>query len=205
MKLYYITAGRAHLQGEAWTVARMAAAVAEGVDWVQLREPGLTAARLWQLCRQMLSWLGHNHPSTRLFVNDRLDLALAAGAHGVHLPARGLTIGDARALAPPGFLVGLSCHSPAEARAAAVAGADFCVLGPVFATPSKPGASPLGTAALAVARELTMPVLALGGVDEARAAACMAAGAAGLAGIRLFDQATAGIGARLRAAARDGN
>ncbi len=122
-----------------------------------------------------------------MLVNDRLDVALASGADGVHLPAQGFSVRVVRRLAPAGFLIGVSTHTVEEAREADGEGADLLVFGPVFETTSKPGGNPLGLGALAeVVRRVRAPVFALGGVgpDELRAVA--ATGAAGVAGISAF-------------------
>lgn len=199
MLLYAITAGTAASMGGQAVLENIGAAADEGVDLVQIREKALPAAELLALCRAAARRLRERGVATRLLVNDRVDVALAAGLAGVHLPAAGLPVADVRALIARGFLVGVSCHSAGEVYAAATAGADFCVLGPIFDSPGKPAA--LGPAALDAVAHLRIPVLALGGVTEANAAACLRHGAAGLAGIRLFAPAPRGLGARLRALA----
>ncbi len=191
MLRYYITDGRRQANRAGWLLERMAAAAAAGVDYIQLREKDLSAREQFELARAAVERL-RAFPATRLLINDRLDVALAAGAQGVHLPAAGLELAAARRLAPPGFLLARSCHTSGEVAAAAAAGADFAVLGPIFATPSKPGAAPLGLQCLAEACRLPLPVLALGGINAARAADCLAAGAAGVAAIRWFQQADCG-------------
>jgi thiamine-phosphate pyrophosphorylase len=111
-----------------------------------------------------------------LLVHGRADVAMAAGADGVHLPSRGLDPKQVRRFVPPGFIVGSSTHSLAEAKMAARGGADYVVYGPVFETPGK--GAPVGVAALAeVVAASTLPVYALGGVDAARAPQCLQAGA----------------------------
>jgi thiamine-phosphate pyrophosphorylase len=115
--------------------------------------------------------------SAPLLINDRLDVALAADADGVHLPARGVSVEDARALLGPDKLVGASTHAPGEG-----AGADFVVYGPVFDTPGK--GPPRGLEALREACRAGTPVFALGGVDPANAWRCVDAGARGVACIR---------------------
>ena len=167
----------------------IAAALARGVDRIQIREKHLAPPDLITLVKAAV---GLAEPyGARILVNHRTDIALACGAHGVHLTSDDVPPARARAIAPPGFLVAVSCHSVADARAAAEAGADFAVFGPVFQTPSKARyGSPLGLAQLGDAcRAVSIPVLALGGVDETNAPACIAAGAAGIAGIRLFQPA----------------
>jgi thiamine-phosphate pyrophosphorylase len=118
----------------------------------------------------------------RLYVNGRVDVALACGAAGVHLPGDGLSVAEVRAMAPA-LSVAVSTHAPPELEAAARAGAAFAVFGPVFDTPSKRGRlTPVGLEGLAqAARAAALPVIALGGIDFNNASACMRAGAAGVA------------------------
>lgn len=121
----------------------------------------------------------------RVIVNDRVDIALAAGAHGVHLRGDSVPVARVRRICPPGFLVGRSVHTVEEARAAA--DADYLIFGPVFTTVSKPGAAPAGLTALeAVARSTTVPVLAVGGITVSGCAAVARTGAAGIAAIGMF-------------------
>jgi thiamine-phosphate pyrophosphorylase len=121
-------------------------------------------------------------------VNDRLDAALAAQAHGVHLGTHSMPVDLVRKLAPREFIVGVSCHSREEALSAETAGADYILLGPIFATPSKLRyGPPLGLAQLReVTLRVSIPVFALGGITADRVAACRENGAAGIAGIRIF-------------------
>jgi len=122
-----------------------------------------------------------------VLVNDRLDVALASGADGVHLPAYGFPVRAVRRLAPPGFLIGVSTHTVEQAREADAEGADLLVFSPVFETTSKPGGKPVGLAALAeVVRRVRAPVFALGGVGPGELRAVAATGAAGVAGISAF-------------------
>jgi thiamine-phosphate pyrophosphorylase len=131
-----------------------------------------------------------------VIVNDRLDVALAAGAAGVHLGRESLGAREVVSWcrgghAPAEFLVGVSCHSLAEAREAERAGAAYIFFGPVFDTPSKRGmGEPQGLARLGeICRVVKIPVLAIGGVSEENAAECIRAGAAGIAAIRMFQDA----------------
>jgi len=184
--------------------ASIEAAARAGVDWIQIREKDLTAQALALLVRetvQRIAQLGVKPAGPRILVNDRLDVALAEGAGGVHLPENSFHVADARRLlsaSRPGvapladFLVGVSTHSPAAASAAAQAGADYIIFGPVFPTPSKATyGPPQGLAQLAeVCRAVRIPVLAIGGITLENASSCAEAGAAGVAAIRLFQNAT---------------
>jgi thiamine-phosphate pyrophosphorylase len=145
---------------------------------VQLRQPGLAPKELLARCRALRDACARF--GATLLVNDRADVALAAGADGIHLPARGLSASDARKLGFP--LVGVSAHAPEDVARAAQEGADFAVFAPVYDTPGK---TARGLDALREAcRAAPIPVLALGGIDAGNAARCLAAGAAGVACIR---------------------
>ena len=157
------------------------AALRGGVDAVQLREKELPvtgllalACELRDLCRRY---------GARLLINDRVDVALAAGAGGAHLPVNSFTPADARRLLGPQALIGASAHSLAEARTAADGGADFIVFGPVFDTPSKrPFGPPVGLSALReVTRNVSLPVLAIGGITAERVETVRQHGARGVA------------------------
>ncbi len=180
-----VQAGDADACGDA-LLQRIGAAFEAGVDWVQIREKNMPVRALCRLVERAARL--PEKGAAKLLVNERLDVALACGADGVHLPAGSLPVAAVRAVVPPGWLVGASCHSGEEVYAAAQQGASFAVLAPIFATPGK--GAPLGLEALREActrvAALRFPVLALGGVTLENAAACMNAGAAGLAAIRLF-------------------
>jgi thiamine-phosphate pyrophosphorylase len=126
-----------------------------------------------------------------LIVNDRVDLALAAGADGVHLGQDDLPLAAARALVPRGFVIGISTHDLAQVRAAVDGGADYLGYGPVFATTTKENPDPVqGTQALARAVETAgIPVVAIGGITPETAAACAAAGAAAACAISAVNRA----------------
>ncbi|MCA1630489.1 MAG: thiamine phosphate synthase [Acidobacteria bacterium] len=171
-------------------LALVGAATDARIDLVQLREKLLRPRVLYELaarCAEVTRGTG-----TRLLVNDRADIARAAGADGVHLAARSLDASVVRRAFGPDFLIGVSAHALAEARAARAGGADFAVFGPVFDTPSKRAlGSPLGVEALReVAHKLSpFPVFAIGGVTRGNAPQVIRAGARGVAAIRLFSDA----------------
>jgi thiamine-phosphate pyrophosphorylase len=163
-----------------------------GVDWIQIREKELDARPLAELARSALAET--RETGARIVVNDRLDVALAAGAAGVHLGETSLPVeivaGWRGAAGRKQFLIGVSCHSPDAARAAERGEADFVFFGPVFATPSKADfGPPQGIERLReVCGAVKIPVLAIGGIEPENAGRCLEAGAAGIAGIRLFQE-----------------
>lgn len=172
-------------------VALVNAAVAARVTLIQLREKNLRARTLYELAARAAELT--RPTETRLVVNDRADIARAAGADGVHLTTQSLAAPDVRRTFGSTFLIGVSTHTLAELRAARDGGAaDFAVFGPVFDTPSKRDfGAPLGVAALReAARDLApFPVIALGGITRENAPDALRAGAHGLAAIRLFNDA----------------
>jgi thiamine-phosphate pyrophosphorylase len=172
-------------------------AIRASVDLVQIREKDLPTRELLSLVEAAVDVARGS--ATRVVVNDRLDVARALGAAGVHLGTRSLLARVVRQQVPKEFLVGVSCHSLAEARAAEDAGADYAVLGPIFETPSKlPYGPPLGLARLReVAARVKIPLLALGGITVERVSACLEAGATGIAGISIF-QTCESLAARVR-------
>jgi thiamine-phosphate pyrophosphorylase len=159
------------------------AAVAGGVEMVQLREKDLAGRPLLALARELVEAVRSAGPRRRVIVNDRLDVALAAKAAGVHLPSDGLPIEGARRCSGGRFLIGRSVHSLAEARQAAKEGADYLFFGPVFATPSKTAyGPPQGTDALRkVVGTVEIPVWAIGGINPGTAGELRGIGIAGVA------------------------
>lgn len=157
----------------------VAAAVEGGVTAVQLREPDLPARELYELALRLRPVLAGR---ALFFVNDRLDVALAAGADGVQLGGRSLPVPQARRIAGPGLLLGRSVHSFAEAAAAQADGADFIILGTIFPTASHPGVAGAGVELIRQVRAtVVLPILAIGGIDPDNAAQVMEAGADGVA------------------------
>jgi thiamine-phosphate pyrophosphorylase len=169
---------------------------AAGVDLIQIREKDLSTRELCALVQRAVAICRH----ARVIVNSRLDVALACGAHGVHLPGDAPLPGVWRKITPPGFLIGVSCHTVEDLRMAE--GADYAFFSPIFRPLSKDDArAPLGLDALRKAcTAVALPVYALGGITEENAGDCIAAGAAGVAGITLFQRrggAKADVGAPL--------
>ena len=183
---------------------RIAEAAEAGVDYVQLRERDLSARELERHATQSVAAVRGS--KTRLLINSRVDVALAVGANGVHLRSTDMPASEGRAIwaksaGTTQCVIGVSCHSLAEVLTAEAHGADFVVFGPVF---GKRGSSeqPTGVEVMAsvvrrggpidkkveAGQSLRMPVIALGGITLNNAAECLRAGAAGIAGIRLFQE-----------------
>jgi thiamine-phosphate pyrophosphorylase len=189
-------------------------AIAAGLHWIQIREKDLPARDLAALAREAVA--AARGSATRILINGRLDVAVAAGAGGVHLGGDALPLADvavwcaknvpqfvaaprgkqdagpARGAGATAFLLGASCHSLAEAQAAERAGAHYIIFGPVYSTPSKMQfGAPQGLVRLEeVCRGVRIPVLAIGGITLGNAHECLRASAAGIAAIRLFQGAS---------------
>lgn len=185
--LLYMVTDRRRLGADAVDrlVPRVLAAARAGIHFVQIRESDLEGGPLTEVVERCVRAVAST--TTRIIVNDRLDVALAAGAHGVHLRADSMPAARVRAIVPGGFLIGRSIHSPAEAAAASRADVDYLIFGTVFQTSSKPDQEAAGARALADAvAATTVPVLAIGGVTRETAGLVARSGAAGVAAIGLF-------------------
>lgn len=179
-------------------------AAAAGMDWIQLREKDYSGREWTRLVRESLQRVERSGAATRILVNDRLDVALACGAGGVHLSENGIPVAEACRLRDEyfaerslkhDFLVGLSCHSLGAALGAARAGADYIYFSPIFFTPSKANyGPPQGVERLAkVCAAVHIPVIAIGGITEKNSLECFTAGASGVAAIRLFQEPVASL------------
>ncbi len=157
-----------------------------GVDFIQIREKDLPDSGLYEQVRRAVA-LAHKTACV-IVVNGRADIAMAAGARGVHLPSTGLRAPDIRPWLPDDFLIGVSAHTVEEIRQVGAEGADYAFLGHLFPTPSKSGlGDPVGLQCLEkVCAEAPIPVFGLGGIHAGRIAAVVDAGAVGVAGISLF-------------------
>lgn len=163
-------------------------AVESGVGLIQIREKALPSGLLVDLVKNAVRICAKSR--VRLLVNDRFDVALAAGADGVQLTAKSIPITAVRVSCPDHFIVGVSTHSALEVAAAHEQHADFALFGPVFDSPAKRQyGDPKGTEKLTeVCRSVNgYPVLAVGGINESNIESVVACGAAGYAAIRLFN------------------
>lgn len=187
---YYIT-DREALGGTEALLQAVERACAARVDWIQLREKNLAARELELLASQVLQHTREFGPRPKLLLHSRADVALAMGADGVHLASgsQALSASEVRAVWP-GALIGVSCHEMDEVALAEAHGADFAVFGPIFeksGLPNQRGLERLRDAChRSAAARPPLPVLALGGVSAENASLCLDAGAAGVAGIRMF-------------------
>jgi thiamine-phosphate pyrophosphorylase len=188
------------LEAQEMLLLKVEAAADAGVDWIQIREKDLSGKNCAYLTREALQRTKKSAKRktvpARILVNDRLDVALSQRASGVHLGENSLPLAEANRLVEnrgerKDFLVGVSCHSLQAAKAAASGGAHYLFFGPVFVTPSKVAfGAPQGLDRLAeICHAVSVPVLAIGGITLENAADCLAAGASGIAAIRLFQDA----------------
>jgi thiamine-phosphate pyrophosphorylase len=206
--LYYVT-DRTQLSGSEQARLRnlqqkIFSAALAGVDFIQLREKDLSARELENLGHEVVAGLQRLRTSrwqvkTKLLINSRVDVAIACGADGVHLRSDDISPSTVRAIwaeakahasTPDSHkpLITVSCHTSAEVERAASEGADFAVFAPVFEKRDRPDRPGAGLAALGEACQAKIPVLALGGITFQNAGSCIEAGAAGIAGIRLFQE-----------------
>ena len=218
--LYYITDRTAFPGHEASRRKRLLEKIAEAarvdIDYIQLREKDLPTRELESLAREAVSILTKvriekRELRTALLINSRTDVALASGADGVHLRSDDVSPKDVRTIwkhcdagptsrvSSQDLLIGVSCHSAEDVARAKAQGATFAVFAPVYETKDAPSTSPQGLSRLREACQSQIPVLALGGITVENAQACIGAGAAGIAGIRLFQENDIAItAARLR-------
>jgi thiamine-phosphate pyrophosphorylase len=211
--LYYIT-DRSQFSGSQFSgddaarrralLDKISSAARAGVDYIQLREKDLSTKDLEKLAREAVSALQKLRTSsgqvkTRLLINSRADVAMASGADGVHLRSEDISPSTVRSIwaeanarrSEPESLkpvIAVSCHTAAEVERAASEGADFAVFSPVFGKSDRPDQLAAGLVALHEACKAKIPVLALGGVTCQNAGSCLDAGAAGIAGIRIFQE-----------------
>lgn len=211
MLLYYITDRSAFAGDERARRQQLLDKISEaascGVDYIQLREKDLPARELESLAREAMQIIRtaraeNPEQKTALLINSRIHIALAVGADGVHLRSDDISLEDvrtiwtsscgagtaARELSPQEMQLSVSCHSPQDVSRAVAGSATLAIFAPVFEKKDLPGAVPAGLEALRQACCETIPVLALGGVTLQNAKACLEAGAAGIAGIRLFQE-----------------
>lgn len=183
----YIT-DRHQAGGTEALLALIARALELGVELIQIREKDLSARELSALTRRAMA-LPNPH-RTLVLVNDRIDVALACGAHGVHLPGNRIAPAKLRGILPERFVVGVSCHTREELFRAQEEDADYAFIGPVFRPLSKTDTrEPLGLEGLrAAVAGLQIPSFALGGITEETISACAQAGAPSIAGISLFQR-----------------
>lgn len=198
MLLYAIT-DRNQLPGEDKSAAVeefVEPAARAGVNYIQLREKDLSSRELEKLAMRCVKRLRKARTAgcgTKLLINSRCDIAIACGTDGVHLPSRGsgeISAADARAIFDKAGIsrpiIAVSCHSQDDVLLAESEGADFAVFGPVFGKGTSPGVGIEALRQVCARKPALMPVFALGGVTPANVPACLEAGAAGIAAIRLF-------------------
>jgi thiamine-phosphate pyrophosphorylase len=206
-QLYYIT-DRKQFPGDeraqrSALLAKIAEAARAGVDYIQLRERDLSGRELERLARESVAIverlrIENRELKTRLLINSRTDIALAAGADGVHLRSDDVSPVTVRSIwtraahesqnADRESIVAVSCHTASDVALAAAKGADFAVFAPVFEKKDAPRVEPRGLLELREVSAGKIPVFPLGGVTIENAASCLASGAAGIAGIRLFQE-----------------
>ena len=194
MLLYYITDRTQFSENEILRrtalLERISAVAKCGVDFIQLREKDLSGRELELLAREVVRAIRPASGNTRLLINSRVDIALAVGADGVHLRSADISAVEVRriwrsASGERNPIIAVSCHNPDDVSRAAASQADFVVFGPVFEKGSAPA---IGLESLHSVSRCNIRTLALGGVNPDNAASCLKAGAAGVAGIHLFQE-----------------
>lgn len=191
MLLYYITDRKQLAGGDVAALLQQIELVAKcGIDFIQLREKDLSASELEPLARDAMDRI--RRTKTKLLINSRTDVALAVGAHGVHLRSDDVSVAVARSICEqagtPKMHIGVSCHTIEEVARAHKNCADYMILAPIFGKNDQPGVGllPLRMACALASVKPSVPVFALGGITTANAVECIENGAAGVAGIRLF-------------------
>lgn len=196
--IYYVT-DRAQFPGDEATrrkrlLEKISEAARAGFDYIQLREKDLPARELEDLAREAVRIVKDEGAETALLVNSRTDVALAVGAHGVHLPSDDISPSDVRRIyqcaanARARVTISVSCHSTQDVQQAHRSGASLALFAPVFGKKDAPNTPPAGLESLRQACKYKIPVLALGGITLENAGACLEAGATGIAAIRLFQE-----------------
>ena len=195
MLLYYITDRKQLAGGDTPALLRQIELAAKyGVDYIQLREKDLAAKELEQLAREAMDRI--HTTKTKLIINSRTDIALAVGAHGVHLRSDDVSVGVSRAVCKQtgkaDMLIGVSCHTIEEVARAHKDSVDHILFAPIFSKGAAPGIGlrPLQMACAFAAVKPSVPVFALGGITVENANECIENGASGAAGIRLFQSET---------------
>ena len=168
------------------TLSLIRSAAKVGIEMIQIREKSLEARSLYELVNEAMRSLPG--PETRVLVNERFDIALAAGADGVHLTSRSIPVADVRRNVPDGFIIGVSTHFLDDVLEARDSGADFALFGNVFATPGKGEPAGLEKLAKVCTAAAPFPVVAVGGIDESNAGSVLVAGASGFAAIRYLNE-----------------
>jgi thiamine-phosphate pyrophosphorylase len=187
--VYLITTGECDVTNYVHASQRLidvvTAAVEAGVDLIQLREKRLTGKLLFELTQNVAEISSGSR--TKLLVNDRLDIAVAAGADGVQLTSTSIAVASVRPRVPDDFMIGVSCHSAADVSEAERRGADFALFGPVFASPGKGDGVGLATLREICRAAPNIPIFAIGGVDQTNYQSVLHAEAAGFAAIRALN------------------
>ncbi len=167
------------------TLVIIRAAIGLSVPLIQIREKQLSARSLYKLTSAAVTAAANSN--TKILVNERFDIAIDAGADGVHLPSYAFEADGVRGVAGPKFIIGVSCHSADEVRTAKELGADYATLGPVYASPGKGTTLGIEAFASAVREVAPFPVIALGGIDVSNYRSVLDAGVAGFAAIRYLN------------------